>query len=344
MKDSIRNMAFNDGGIPGDLPDSGLPFAGRDAEFFNSFGKYMRGLSDLEEVRNDPDLSVVRENVNKMVAQYNLKKAKNSEYEDFIRNSIESDDTEKKVEKEVNEIKFEIHRSNVDDLTAEWVKEWHENRKKSIRHETKAKDNRDYINTSLETDTEIEKVNEPVILPYERTGKGLKRTLLVRYISLAAAAVFGLFFLVRTLAPSSDPVKLYNKYYTPYEIVPTVTRGNSTAVNDIFPQSVEKYRSGDYKSASASFTAMLSEDPASVAPRFLLGLSYMAMNDFDNAVTELDKIAGNSNTYQKEANWYLALTYLKKGEIEKAAKCFGILAQSPGFYNEPSKEILRRLR
>jgi hypothetical protein len=280
-----------------------------------------------------------------LVSDYRIKKAKRCYDEDFIRDSFGNADSEKKAADEIRDIKFELHRSNINDLTAEWVKEWLENRKKNVGSDSKSKEIRDFISSSLGSETVVPEESKPEIRPDHKYSKGIKRSLLLRYISLlAAAAALGVFILIRTLLPSFNPEKLYSSYYVPFDVVSPMTRGDNTNAPDKFLLAVEKYRTGNYKAAASSFSELLLNDSSFIASRFLLGITFLAMNDLDNAVVQLDELAGRSNNFGKEAAWYLGLAYLKKGEKEKAAKCLEFLAQSPGYYNERSKEILRRLK
>jgi TolA-binding protein len=322
--------------------DNDLIMDGKDIALFQSFGRYMNAMDDLEEVRNDPALKIIGNQVNEMVDTFSGDRAKYSRDAEFVRGSLSMASAEKKAAQEIRNIKLEIHRSNVDDLTAEWVKEWHENRKRSVKSQSRAKEISDFVKSSLEQENDPDERSMSQTLPDQNSAEKGRSSLIIRYVSLSAAAVLGVFLLVRSLLPSFDTEKIYSVYYAPFDMVSPVTRGEIT--NEPFPLAVQKYRTGDYKSAVASFSEILSKDSLSVASRFLLGLSYQAMNEFDNAVAQLKKVAGSSNTYRKEATWYLGLAYLRTGDKEKAAVCIRFLAQSPGYYSERAKEILRHLK
>jgi TolA-binding protein len=321
-----------------------------DTALFKSAGDYFRGKLDLDEVRNDPALEAVRTDVSKMVSGYfaNTKKLQNNK--EFIRASMGLHVADEPDASEMKDIRFEIHRSNVNDLTAEWVKEWHENRKKSAAGEKKSKEIREFIMSSLDPGKVVTEKSDAETDQIPGNNKGIRRSLLIRYIALSAAAVLGVFLLIRTLLPSYNPDKLFSAYYSPFEMVTSVTRASTPGMNagpiegDKFSVAVQKYRSGDYISAKALFAELLSADPSTVAPRFLMGLSCLALNEFDNAVVHLEKISESTGAYRKEANWYLGLAYLKTGDKEKAAKNLELLVQSPGYYTDRSRELLRHIR
>jgi TolA-binding protein len=172
----------------------------------------------------------------------------------------------------------------------------------------------------------------------------LSRTHLTRYVSLSAAAVISAFILLRTLLPSSDPEKLFKSNYEPFKAVSSITRSAESGETDAYSSALEQYRLGNYQTATAGFSTAILKDTSSIAPRFFMGLAQMGMGNYDQAVNLLSGISGRSGEYHKEAVWYLGLAYLMEGEKEKAAGCFGLLAQSPGFYSERAGKIFRRLK
>jgi len=310
-----------------------------ESALFEAFGDYMKGQLDLEEVRNDPSLPEIENEVMSMISDYRTNSKNYTANKNFVRDSISVSDPKRKISEEINNIKFEIHKSDVSGLTAEWVKEWHEKKKRDVIKDSKNREIRDFITSSLESE-EI----EPEIKVSEKEGSGIKRSLLIRYITLSAAAVLGLFILIRTLLPSSDPEKLYSSYYKPFNAISSVTRGIAGERQNGYSAALESYRLGDYQTAEAGFSNVLLNDTSLIAPRFFIGITLMATGKYNQAASLLSNIAGRSGDYHKEILWYLGLTYLKTGEKEKAAKYFGLLAQSPGFYSERSGDIMRRLK
>jgi tetratricopeptide (TPR) repeat protein len=123
-----------------------------------------------------------------------------------------------------------------------------------------------------------------------------------------------------------------------------VTRSLNTIGNEAFESALDSYREGNYQVATAGFSEAILNDPASGSSRFFLGITYIAMNDFSQAVNILYGVANQQGEYSKEARWYLGLAYLKTGNKAKASECFELLAQTSEFYRERSEKILRRLK
>lgn len=310
-----------------------------DSAIFGTISEYMKGRLDLEEVRNDPALPGMDNVVREMISDHRVHGAKRTDDEKFIRDIFTGINREEKIIDEVSHIKQEIGNSNINEISEEWVKEWHEKRQKNGSKNQKTEEIRDFITSSLEPEK-----SEPERSLNHKEDKAFKRSLLVRYISLSAAAVIGVFVLIRTLLPSSDPEKLFNSYYEPFSAISSVTRSTTANEPDSYQAAVERYKIGDYQTAAIGFSVAILKDTSVIAPRFFMGITQLALENFDQAINLLSGIAGRSGEYRKEAGWYLGLAYLKTGEKEKAAECFGLLAQSPGYYSERAGKILRRLK
>jgi TolA-binding protein len=299
----------------------------------------MRGRIDLEEVANDPVLKEIESDVKKMISDYHDVGSKHKDNERYIKDNLLKAELERKIPEEIRNIKFEIHRSDVNDLTAEWVKEWHLRKRKEVLGDPKKEEIRNFIANSLEME---EKESE--LKPAPEKAKNSGRSSLIRYISLSAAAVIAVLLIIRTLLPSSDPEKLFGSYYKPFNIISSVTRGATADESFSYSAAVENYRNGNYQTAAAGFSVMLQNDPTSIAPRFFMGITQLALGNYGEAINMLNGINDSSGDYRKEASWYLGLAYLKTGEKERAIKCFDFLSQSSGYYSEWSAEILHRLK
>ena len=311
----------------------------KDSALFETIGEYMKGRLDLEEVRNDTSLKIIDNDVKKLISDYSTKVVGNEDNEKYIRDSFKGIKTEKEILEEIDDIKRQTQTTNVNEISAEWVKEWHEKSQKNLGKDPKTEEIRNFITNSLKPD----KV-EPKLSLILKEGKKFTRSLMVRYISLSAAAVIGVFILLKTLLPSSDPENLFKSYYKPFNYVSSVTRDVVVHVQDDFSVAVEQYRIGDYYSAAIGFSNIIMKDTSFVAPRFLIGIIHLELGEYDKAINMLSSIKSPANEYYKETLWYLGLAYLKTGKKEKVADCFEILSQSPGFYNDRAKKILRRLK
>ena len=310
-----------------------------DSALFESIGEYMKGVLDIEEIRNDPALSIARGTVENMISDYNNNIAVNKENEKFIRESFSDKKTTDAVSEEIKNIRKEIADNRLNEITSEWVKEWHEKKQRSGINDAKTEEIRNFISGSISSP-----VKEPLKIIDEDNNKVSRIWLFARYATLSAAALIGVFLLIRTLLPSSDPDKLFDSYYKPFDAMSPVTRSNNNVETDSYSSAIESYKTGNYQEAAILFAGIMQKDPKAGSAQFLLGLSQLANKNFNQAINLLSGVANDSGEYGKEARWYLGLTYLKTANKQKATECFEYLARSNGFYRERSEEILRRLR
>jgi hypothetical protein len=314
-------------------------FSSDDSALFETIGDYMIGRLDLEEINNDPALPCTQESVREMISDYKKKVSGNKENEKFIGEILNREGSEKGLTDEIKFIKQEINDNKLNDITAEWVKEWHEKKQKIGIRDPKTEEIRDFITGAINSP-----VTEPVKIFDDVSRKSSGRSLFARYTVLVAAALIGAFILIRTLLPSSDPEKLFNSYYKPFEAISPVTRSMNSNETDNYSSAIESYKTGHYQTAAIRFANSLQKDPSATSPHFFLGLSQLALRNYDQAINLLSGVANDPGEYRKEARWYLGLTYLKTANTQKAIECFDYLAGSDGFYRERSEKILRRLK
>jgi hypothetical protein len=287
---------------------------------------------------NDPAFPYTRDMIKLMIADYRKNAFTNKDLKGSISGNMKDDVFYAEAEKDLSEIKKELEGSDFYKTSADWVEEWNEKKEKGT--DKQIGEIREFVQGSLGPAEDIPKTASPTAGRKSESGK--RRIL--SYISLAAAVIIGTLFIIRTLLPFNNTDKLFSRYYEPYPAVSDVTRGTFSAVDRILPSALESYKNGNYQAAVAGFTAAMVNDPLSNSPRFFLGITHIALNNYGEAVELLEDVAEKKTEYAKEAAWYLGLACLKTGDKNKAAECFELLARSPGFYSEPSEKLLRRLR
>ncbi len=310
-----------------------------DSALFGKISDYMKGLSDIEDVKSDPAYSITNDEVNVMISDYQKNSIPNKDNEKFIRDSLAEETPEEKLKNEIGQIKHEISNSNINDISSEWVKEWHEKRQRNSNKDAKTEENRNFITGALE-----EKEIRPDIRSDERKKKGLSKSMITRYTSLAAAAIIGTVFLIRSLLPSDDPQKMFSKYYEPFKAISSITRGTDASESESLTKAIGSYKAGDYKTAAAGFSKAMLNGSESFSAGFFLGITEIELGNYNKAIDLLGGVVNRKGEYTKEATWYLGLAYIKSGNKIKASECFELLARSPGFYSDRSEKILRLLR
>jgi TolA-binding protein len=314
-------------------PENYLVINDRDTLLFEKISEYMKGRFGLEDVLNDPDLNVAKNEMKDCT----MHDSKFDSDRNFVKNALSQIDTEKQVEDEINQIQSEIEMNRIDILTESWVKEWNEGKNKNSDSPAESVKIKNFVADSLEP--ELNKTSH--FRRVKKTNKALSHNF-IRYVSLTAATV-GLLILIRFMLPSSDPEKLFKSYYLPFEAKSEIIR-NFGNLSNISHNALQYYKSGDYKSALIGFTEIFNKDTTNTASRFFTGITCLATGNYLQSVKLLRVISDKPGEYQKEALWYLGLAYLKTGEKEKSARCFSLLVQSSEYYRPRAEIILRRLK
>jgi hypothetical protein len=134
--------------------------------------------------------------------------------------------------------------------------------------------------------------------------------------------------------------RLFKMYYNSGESISVTRSGNSNMV-----EALMKYSQKDYKAATVLFGEVLKNNPTNYAVKYYDGISNIEIKDYDNSIVLFKSIISDGqNLYVENAQWYLGLAYLAKGDISDAENEFSQIAQNPDhYYNQQAKSILAKL-
>jgi TolA-binding protein len=308
--------------------------SGEDAALSRRMDEFFRAEMDITEVKSDPGYAETDKAAKLMITDYQ-ENMRNTDNEKYIRDSLSGNKGEERIKDEIREIREEIKSKGLEEISSEWVREWH---KKKQANGSGTIEIKEYITSSFE---EGEKRSQNK--PNQIRKTALTRALIIKYISASAAVLAGVIFAVNALIPSNDTGKLFEKYYESITAVSPVTRSMNGNVTGMWSSAVNSYNKGDYNTALAGFSGLMSMDTSLVPPRFFLGMTHLALGNYNQALNILKCVADMQGEYSKEARWYLGLAYLKEGDKSKASDCFRYLLQSSDYYSERAEKILRRL-
>lgn len=334
--DEHNNHKLKVSGKP-DAWDDKLSQTSGDALLFERISDYFMGHQDIEEVMNDQSRGETCDLAAPMVSEFTGRKSHDNEIRNFIQVSLAKEDTDMLLNEEIVQIKQEIKDTNLDSISAAWVKEWHERKQKESEKTTR--EIRDFVTGSLQNE-----IKSPVINNNESENSHQIRSRVLRYASIAAAAVLVFAFLIKYFIPSGNPDKIFSRYYEPYYAPSLATRSSGPGGDESLDNALESYKSGNFQLAAVEFSNALLKEPDTDLPRFYLSVSFIELNNYDRAVRLLESLAGRPGEFYKDAKWYLGLIWLKTGNREKAVQCFEDLTRDPGFYTERSVKILRLLK
>ena len=141
---------------------------------------------------------------------------------------------------------------------------------------------------------------------------------------------------------SSD--KIMNRYYKVYE-PPTGQRSVQSGTNADFTLALELYNTHDYEKAAILFNKVVESNPKDMQSTLLNGIANFENNKYPEAKRSFGNVINdNNNLYIDQAQWYLALCYVKTDEREKAIQQLEIIKKEGGIYRNDAKKIIRKLK
>jgi tetratricopeptide (TPR) repeat protein len=198
---------------------------------------------------------------------------------------------------------------------------------------------------------QLEKIYQEVIVQKRKTTEASDKPAKSHYIKLyyKIAAVIVLLIGVATLLffilrPTKNE-KLYAQYFKPLE-GGYITR--SIEVNpkpeDKYHMALDQYNDGHYEKSWKMFKELCNVDSIKMDALLYGGISAMEINNYKDAISSFKYILkANKRFYDDEANWYIALCYLKIPDIDKAKDLLSKISKSNSFYKENAATILKEL-
>ena len=156
--------------------------------------------------------------------------------------------------------------------------------------------------------------------------------------SIAILIVSGLYFYKTDY---SNKALFANYYQTPKNIVhPIVRNGNQ---QDDLTNAFIAYQKEDYSTAQKLFSSLYDTKQESFL-LFYEGIALMELSQTDLAIQTLEEHIKYNDVVSHKTNWYLALAYLKKGEVPKAKEIFKVISDDTMTFNtKEAKALLKKL-
>jgi len=152
-------------------------------------------------------------------------------------------------------------------------------------------------------------------------------------VTLAAAAAL-LLFIFNPFAGQLSLGELVTQSFKPYELETFMGDDES---DKILKEGKKHYNDEAYKLALENFNEYLSVNPNDKEVQLAKGCSQFQLNQTDAAIQTFKQIENNSS-----AQWYLALSYLKKEEAHKAKTILESLVSDRQFRTK-AKALLKHL-
>ncbi|MGI9552413.1 MAG: tetratricopeptide repeat protein [Aurantibacter sp.] len=136
---------------------------------------------------------------------------------------------------------------------------------------------------------------------------------------------------------------LFTAYYEPYS--GDLSRSGEEDLFDKTKKAEYAYALGQYAVAIPLFEEVISQEPTSKL-RFYLGNAYLSTGEGSKAAQQFEAVLRDIDyPLQDQAQWYLALSYLKAGNVDMARTNLEIITENSGsFYHQKAKEVLDRIK
>ncbi|SFU20125.1 hypothetical protein SAMN04489724_0245 [Algoriphagus locisalis] len=158
-------------------------------------------------------------------------------------------------------------------------------------------------------------------------------------VALLVAATVLIFNFTGTpsAAPATDS---FLSYYTAYpNVVSPITRGEELNPEDLEKAAFVAYESKNYSLSDSLFTKILSYQTDYV--QFYKGISKFELGQYDSAIQYFDNYLYSDGTQLRDqAKWYMALSYLVKGDTLRGKEEMIRLRKSSGYKMDEVERIL----
>jgi tetratricopeptide (TPR) repeat protein len=157
--------------------------------------------------------------------------------------------------------------------------------------------------------------------------------------SIAILIIVSLWQLITIVSPE----KVYSKFYRPYEADLSTRSVNPSA--DKINVAYLLYQKGEYEASYEILNNYLSKNSDNQTARFFQGMNAMQLGKMDRAISELKEVEKDYSTpYAMHARWYLSLSYLKINDVDEARKYLNRIVEDDVFYAEQAKKILKKIK
>lgn len=142
-------------------------------------------------------------------------------------------------------------------------------------------------------------------------------------------------------SPEINGDELYAANFAPYEnVVHPIERGNEIA--DLKTRMFSAYEAQDFK-LFLTLTEQMTTKQKDDYIDFYSGIVHMQLENHEQAIPLLKGYINGAGELDDRATWYLALSHLKLGDIEKSKESLKILIEMGSFKKKDAELLLEKL-
>lgn len=136
---------------------------------------------------------------------------------------------------------------------------------------------------------------------------------------MAAFLLIFILFSISWSGVSINPQTLFEKYYLPYPSILSNRGENKTQEQQLINKASYYYENNEWIKSESYFNRLIETNPYNSIYNFYLGIIYLELDQVDKSINNfLIVLQSNNYLIEEQANWYLALSYIKKGKQTNA--------------------------
>lgn len=150
-----------------------------------------------------------------------------------------------------------------------------------------------------------------------------------------AILIFAGNFLYQNLA-SPNQEQLFANNFEPYQMILSQrSTGDSPESTALLNTAISQYAQGKFEESSIAFRQLQINDEGNLSFQFYEAMSLLSANNATDAISKFENILATPNSpFLEQTRWYLALSYLKAGNKEKAISLLADIKESEFKFQE----------
>lgn len=160
------------------------------------------------------------------------------------------------------------------------------------------------------------------------------------FYPMAAAVLILVFFLLRPSPPTS--LELYNSYLEKTELQTLNTRGEEQS-NERIDNAQLLFDHENYEDAIAQYLKILESEFNHSVVFINLALAQVQTDNFNDAISTLDKLIQSNLLDAEKGYWYKSLVYLAIDQVDKSKELLRIIIDHSYYNSALAKELLTEL-
>ncbi|TCP21745.1 hypothetical protein EV195_11611 [Tenacibaculum skagerrakense] len=211
---------------------------------------------------------------------------------------------------------------------------------RSVLNSDRAKAMKSYLQSD-----EITTIKETISNVIADNRKTYSRKSFIKQLAVAASIL--LISTISYFSIKSNSTDFESIINEEYKNLPSLVNRSESADTKLI-EGQQYFENKDYKNATISFTEyqrMSSESNTTNALSYIYnGLSFLAINDFTNAIDQFDLLQNSESLQAKKATWYKAIIYLKQKDYELLKRTLKTITSDASNYNYlEAKELLNEI-